>query len=153
MIQRIQTLFLLLAVAALVGALFCPWGTFFGSDGSAYCFGAFAVSQQVGSGMNPISFWALGALLCISALVTLVCIFLFRNRLLQIRLSVFNMLLLTGFYLVYIIFLFVVKSRLEADFGFNTGMALPFVALVFDFLAIRAIFKDEKKVRAYQRIR
>ncbi|MBO7324828.1 MAG: DUF4293 family protein, partial [Bacteroidales bacterium] len=39
------------------------------------------------------------------------------------------------------------------SFGLNFGFALPLVGMILDFLAMNAILKDEKKVRAYQRIR
>ena len=153
MIQRIQTLYLLLAAAALALALQLPWGTFFAPDGSAYVYKAFAVEQQVGEGALSISFWALGVVLCLAGLLSLATVFFFKKRLLQARFCIFGELILIGYYLVYVLFMFLTKSRLEARFGLGYGTALPFVAMVLIYLALRAILKDEQKARAYERIR
>ncbi|MBQ9202311.1 MAG: DUF4293 domain-containing protein [Bacteroidales bacterium] len=153
MIQRIQTLYLLLAAAAMAAALFLPWGAFFGADGTVYSYEAFSVARRVGEGSAGISFWALGAILSVCALSSLVAVFFFHKRLTQVRFCVFNMLALIGFYLAYLVFLWVTIRRLDASFGLNFGISLPFVALIFEFLAMNAILNDEKKVRAYERIR
>ena len=80
-------------------------------------------------------------------------IFLFRNRILQIRMTIFNSLLLVGYYLAFVAFLFVFRSRLDASFHLSWGLCLPFVSLVLNYLAIRAIGKDEVLVRAADRLR
>lgn len=153
MIQRIQTLFLLLAIAAMAAALYLPWGTFFSAEGTVYSYEAFSVAQRVGEGNASISFWGLGAILAVCIASSLVAVFFYRKRLTQVRFCVFNLLALIGFYLAYLIFLWVTVRRLDASFGLNFGISLPFVALILEFLAMNAILNDEKKVRAYERIR
>lgn len=151
MIQRIQTLYLLMVVASLVTAIFMPWGSFFTSE-AVYSYEAFAVKTAVGQA-ESISFWALGVILAVCALSAFVAIFFFKKRLTQVRFCIFNLIALIGFYIVFLIALFVTKAQLDATFGLNFGFALPLVGLIFDFLAMNAILNDEKKVRAYQRIR
>ncbi len=153
MIQRIQTLYLLLAVAALAGAVFNPWGTFFTNEGGAFSFDAFAVTQQVGEAQQNIHFWALGAVLCVCAALLLVAVFCFKKRILQARFCVFSLVALMGFYLGYLIFMLITKAQLQASFRLNFGTSLPLVAMILDMMAVRAILADEKKVRAYDRIR
>ncbi|MBO5664260.1 MAG: DUF4293 family protein, partial [Bacteroidales bacterium] len=82
-----------------------------------------------------------------------VSIFYFKQRLTQVRFCIFNLIALIGFYIVFVIALFITKAQLQASFGLNFGFALPLVGMILDFLAMNAILKDEKKVRAYQRIR
>ena len=151
MIQRIQTLYLLLCSVALGAALRMPWGSFFTQD-AVYSYGAFAVKTTVGKG-DTIGFWALGVILAVCALSAFVSIFFFKKRFTQVRFCVFNLVALLGFYVAFLVMLFTTKSRLDADFGLHFGCALPLVALILDFLAMNAILKDERKVRAYQRIR
>lgn len=152
MIQRIQSLYLLLVAALLVCALRCPWGSFFANDAS-FTYEAFAVTQSVGTEMATIPFWALGVLLCVCAVVALVTIFCFKNRVLQTRLCIFNMLALLGFYVVFFVFMLLTKSKLSAEFGFQYGISFPLISMILLYLSIRSIIKDEKKVRAYERIR
>ncbi len=151
MIQRIQTVYLLMVVASLVAAIFMPWGSFFTSE-SVYSYEAFAVKAAVGPA-DSIAFWALGVILAVCALSAFLAIFFFKKRFTQVRFCIFNLIALIGFYIVFVIALFVTKARLQATFGLHFGFALPIVGLIFDFLAMNAILNDEKKVRAYQRIR
>ncbi|MBQ2447497.1 MAG: DUF4293 domain-containing protein [Bacteroidales bacterium] len=151
MIQRIQTLYLLMLVASLVAAIFMPWGNFFTAD-AVYSYEAFAVKSTVGRA-DSIAFWALGVILAVCALSAFVSIFYFKQRLTQVRFCIFNLIALIGFYIVFVIALFITKAQLQASFGLNFGFALPLVGMILDFLAMNAILKDEKKVRAYQRIR
>lgn len=151
MIQRIQTLYLLMLVASLVAAIFMPWGNFFTAD-AVYSYETFAVKSTVGQA-DSIAFWALGVILAVCALSAFVSIFYFKQRLTQVRFCIFNLIALIGFYIVFVIALFITKAQLQASFGLNFGFALPLVGMILDFLAMNAILKDEKKVRAYQRIR
>lgn len=151
MIQRIQTLYLLMVVASLVTAIFMPWGNFFTAD-AVYSYEAFAVKSTIGQ-TDSIAFWALGVILAVCALSALLAIFFFKKRFTQVRFCIFNLIALIGFYIVFVIALFVTKAQLQATFGLSFGFALPLIAMIFDFLAMNAILNDEKKVRAYQRIR
>lgn len=153
MIQRIQSLYLLTASILLALALFMPWISFFGQEGELYQLKAFQVEQILGQGARAFSFWALGALLMIAATLSFVGIFLFKNRPLQSRLCIFNAILLIGFYLVFLIFMLYARKSLDASLGLNFGLALPLIALILNFMALRAINKDEALVQSYHRLR
>ena len=99
----------------------------------------------------------LGILLALAAALPLVTIFLYRRRLLQIRLCVAEMVLLAGAVVMEGVYYFL-SGRLFAGMAFHTqgfrpAIALPLVALLFAFLAARAIFHDELLVRSADRIR
>ncbi|MFA5470286.1 MAG: DUF4293 domain-containing protein [Bacteroidales bacterium] len=153
MIQRIQSLYLLTASILLALALFMPWISFFGQEGELYQLKAFQVEQILGQGAQAFSFWALGALLIIAAALSFVGIFLFKNRPLQSRFCIFNAILLIGFYLVFLIFMLYARKSLDASLGLNFGLALPLIALILNFMALRAINKDEALVQSYHRLR
>ena len=53
------------------------------------------------------STWGIFGILMLSALVAFATIFLYKNRMLQIRMSIFNSLLLVGYYIAFIAFYFV----------------------------------------------
>ena len=63
------------------------------------------------------------------------------------------MLIMTGYYIVFLLFVLMAKSNTEASFQFSFGLCLPLIAMILNYLAIRAIRKDEDKVRAADRIR
>ncbi len=73
---------------------------------------------------------------------------------LQIRMSIFNIVLLIGYYATFVAFIIAYNGRLE-EFSFQLRFAscLPFVAIVLSYLALRAIGKDEVMVRAADRLR
>ena len=150
MIQRIQSVYLLLVAILLVVALCIPVGSYLCPNG--YEAGSTNLGVRMEDG-SLLSSWGMFAILLLSAIVALGTIFLFRNRILQIRMTIFNSLLLVGYYLAFVAFLFVFRSRLDASFHLSWGLCLPFVSLVLNYLAIRAIGKDEVLVRAADRLR
>lgn len=70
---------------------------------------------------------------------------------LQIRLTLFNIILAIGYYVTLVTFVFMLKG--ESTFVPSWMVCLPFVGIVLDWLAIRAIGKDEMLVKAYERLR
>ena len=141
MIQRIQTLWLLLATAAAGSMFFLP---VYGVKMQDSTFKNFIVSAS----------YPLFILVIALALLPLLTIFLFKKRSLQMKLTWLGILLaiLTAF-IVYL------KA---GDFAahFNAGSssykiaaAMPVVTMVFLFLAFRKIRSDEKMVRSVDRLR
>ena len=124
MLQRIQTVYLLIIVALTVATLFLP----------------LAVLQQ--------------ALTAIIAIIALVTIFLYKKRILQIRLCVFNALLILGFYGFFAFLIYSLKGDMEgASVSVKIALSFPLVNLILDYLAIRNIGADEALVRSLDRLR
>ena len=92
MIQRIQTIYLLLVTALLITSMCLPVGSFIGADAAMYTFKPLGVEQN---GMF-YSTWGVFGILLLSAIIAFATIFLFKNRMLQIRMSIFNSILLIG---------------------------------------------------------
>ena len=81
-------------------------------------------------------------------------IFLFRNRMLQIRMTIFSSILLIGYYIAFCVFMFILKGDLDAmTFQLGWALCLPVVAIILNYLAFRAIYKDEVMVKAADRLR
>ena len=155
MIQRIQTLYLLLAAVLMSLTLFLPLATIL--DGSnEIVVKAFSVSGlQDAAGALPIY---LGLLLALTTALLLTIIFLFKRRMLQIRLCVSAIVLLVGstaFIGLYCYRLCDLLASLEGDKVFTLGFAslMPVVAIIPVVLAIRGIARDEALVRSLDRIR
>ncbi len=150
MIQRIQSVYLLIVTALLVVAICIPVGSFTNADGSLSEFSNLGVSLQNGFDSSA---WGMFAILLLSAIIAFATIFLFRNRMLQIRMTVFNSILLIGYYLTFLAFMFILQGRLDASFHLSWGICLPLISIILNYLAIRAIGKDEVLVKAADRLR
>lgn len=144
MIQRIQSLFLLLASGAFWTEFALPFAT---SD---------AASPGVLSDMvyNIHDSPVLLALTVIGGLATLGAIFLFNNRPLQKRLSYLGVVM--AILLPLVAFLLIYNERTGDALGaINDGLGIypPILALIFAILAGRAIGKDDKLVKSMDRLR
>ena len=152
MIQRIQTLYLLLASAFMSLTLFMPIATFV-VDGQTYELTAFSLTCGE---MSQSTIW-LGIILAIATALPLITIFLFKKRTLQIRLCAVELMLLVGSAIFMAIYYFLSNrmfSQLEfSAHGFHIAIIFPLIALVLDYLAMRAIFRDEMLVKSLDRIR
>lgn len=150
MIQRIQSVYLLLVVGLLALAICLPLGYFLDANALPYKFTAFGVAV----GDVTHASWGLFCLLLLAAIVAFATIFLYRNRILQIRMTIFNSLLLIGFYIAFLVFMFAFQSKLDMmAFRVSWSLPLPLIAIILNYLAIRAIGRDEVLVKAADRLR
>ncbi|MDR0334202.1 MAG: DUF4293 domain-containing protein [Dysgonamonadaceae bacterium] len=152
MLQRIQTLYLLIASVAMLLASVTPLAKFLVS-------GEQVIFEAMGVYLNNSltdSTWALMTIGAITSVLALLTVFLYKGRLLQIRLTILNVLLMIGFYL-YAGFLFykmTTSSQLEnANISVAIGTFMPLVAIITSIFAIRRIYADEALVRSLSRLR
>ena len=155
MIQRIQTIYLLLAAVLMSLTLFLPLATIWcGAD--EVVVKAFGISGTLGF-EAPLPVY-LSIVLSVATLLPLVIVFLFKKRLAQIRLCVSAIVLLLGSAVMIALYcyrLYTLLSAMMQDGHFTLGFAsiMPVVAIIFVALAIRGIAKDEALVRSLDRIR
>ena len=152
MIQRIQSVYLLVVTMLLIMAMTMPVGQFIAADGvTAYTFKPLGVALGEG---NSISTWGMFVILLLNAIIAFATIFLFRNRMLQVRMTIFNIVLLLGYYFVFGAFLYFIKGDLaNTTFQLGWALCLPAICIILNYLAFRAIFRDEVMVRAADRLR
>lgn len=146
MIQRIQSIYLLLASAAAFSMLkFHIWQAKF---------------KLVG--VNALKFsilkeWPLLILTILIGCLIFYAIFLYKKRILQISIILLNILLTV--LLLYGIYHYTTAG---GDSGFATklvnvnlgwGAAMPFLIIIFCFLTIRNILKDKKRTRSMDQLR
>ena len=152
MIQRIQSIYLLLVTALLIIALCLPVGSFIGANGVVA-----GVFKPLGLAMLDGSFqstWGMFGILLLSAVISFCTIFLYRNRMLQVRMTIFSGILLIGYYVVSGIFIFMLKKNLgELSFQLGWALCLPAISIVLDYLAFRAIYGEEMRGKAADRLR
>lgn len=147
MIQRIQTVYILLA-GVLTATLFKLKLAELTANNELMDFfakGIYNGETEVFNGLPLLIFVG------IITLLHLVAIFLFKKRILQIRILVFSIILLLGLFGMF--FYFTYSGFDGAKVAFKIPVAFPLVALILDWLAIRAIGKDEALIRSLNRIR
>lgn len=155
MIQRIQTLFLLLALAGYVLLFFFPIASFFSE--MAYYKLYVTEIRNMGIDENQFSrYMILPMLIVLSLIIVLVVVSIlrYRNRLYQIRLNKIS-ILLTVFLIAGIFYFYPnrIENRIGAGADFEIGAYFPLASLLFLILANRFILKDEKLIRSIDRIR
>ncbi|MBR4380195.1 MAG: DUF4293 domain-containing protein [Bacteroidaceae bacterium] len=151
MIQRIQSVYWLVITALLVVTMLSPLG-FFTEAGGAFD----SVLKPLGISLADGGYestWGLFAILLLNAVVAFATIFLYKNRMLQVRMSVFSTLLQIGFYVAAGVFIYMLKDDLQASFRPGWALALPFICIILNYLAFRATYADEVMVRASERLR
>lgn len=147
MIQRIQTLYILFA-AILTALLLKLNFAELAVNGELYIFNAKGISSGEQTLFNGLPLYLFSWFI---SLLHLGAVFLYKRRILQIRLLVFTIILLLG--LLGVIFYFLYAAFPGADVAFKVPMTFPVIAVILDYLAIRAIGKDEALIRSLNRIR
>ncbi|WP_373705184.1 DUF4293 domain-containing protein [Porphyromonas loveana] len=150
--QRIQTIWLLLAGVAMTLMLFKPYGLLIGVGGEGYLMDVMGVHAS-STGELLKSTWGLFILDAIIVFVSFGIIFLYKRRILQMRLCVFNILVLIGFLIYLAVQVWQISSAEDMTFGLRVWLSMPVVAIILHYLAIRAIGADEAMVRAAERLR
>lgn len=155
MIQRIQTIYLLLVV--ILGCIQCFYPVAGFIDQTTlhlYDVEFSGVYQQtVETAESSMSVWGLSVISAVIPAIALATVFLYRKRIVQARFCVFNIILMVGYYAMLFLYLWLGKEKLQADWFLNITSAFPLVNIVLTFMAIRNILKDEALVRAADRIR
>lgn len=152
MLQRIQTVYLLIITALMAAVLFLPLAAMQTAD-AVYSFDATGLSTVAVQPELVYPTWALFVLTAIIIVLALLTIFLYKNRILQIRLSVFNTILMVCFYGLFAFFVWTVKSEMPAELSVKIALSFPLISLILNYLAIRSIGADEVLVRSLDRLR
>lgn len=155
MIQRIQTFHLMVVTIIMATACFIPIASFV-AGGNECMLKAFRIYSS-GSGETLLSTPMMGILYTISTILPFSVIFMYRKRMLQVRLCIVEIVLLLGC-IGYAIAYFHLMSETAEEFSvyassIRIGSIVPAVAIILVILAIRGILKDELLVRSLNRIR
>ncbi|MDR3047702.1 MAG: DUF4293 domain-containing protein [Bacteroidales bacterium] len=158
MIQRIQSVYLLIAAIACIFLLFIPIGTFDTEQGR-FVFKAFFIKDITAESGIVMTTFYIGILLAINAIFSIIAIFYYKNRAKQVRFAYINMFI---FLITIALMLFVYPDYLIPNkFGIAKGAIdynywiLLFMILTAGglFFANKAIKKDEKMIKAADRLR
>jgi hypothetical protein len=142
MIQRIQSLLLLFVAVSGVLLFFLPLFSFSMTNNENGVMTEFMVTDNI----------VLASITILITIIAMITIFLYSNRPLQIKLCGLKMLLLT----ILVVAIFYVEGKLnegDVNVKYNSGIYLILGDLVFLWISIRLIKKDEDLVRSADRLR
>lgn len=157
MIQRKQTLFLLLAALLALSTWLFPIANY-QSPGETYSLMTYGLYTTDGVKVPdvdaPVPF---SIILTVLAAALIFSIFLYSNRKRQVRFVRGTYLLL----LAVIAFMFITDNSVQAYLGTSTqvdhqyhlSFVMPLIAMILTFMADRGIQADEKLVRSMDRLR
>jgi|WetSurMetagenome_2_1015567.scaffolds.fasta_scaffold455045_1 hypothetical protein len=152
MLQRIQTLFLLIACLVVGLLFFLPLGEIAVGD-KIFSFTIIGVRDPQ-NGKSLINAWYLLTILFDIIIIQVMTIFFYKKRLLQVKLAICNLVLMAA---LNIVSWFCIKGSIgvlgNGIYSLKISLILPFIAIILNYLAIRAIKKDEELVRSVDRIR
>ncbi len=153
MIQRIQTLFLLFAAAFQLSMLFFPIVVYSLKSNEMLILSASGFKTDVILNDKLFSTTINSIFICVIAFLIFANIFLFKNRSLQMKICIFNSVLLIVFQLFIFWFAWDAGQNLEATTNYRLTIVFPVVSAILTILAYRSINNDEKLIRSIDRIR
>ncbi len=153
MIQRIQTVYLLLASIAYSLLFYFPINEMlFGNR--VLVLNIWGLYEQNGDNLEQIAeAYPILILSILSVILPFLIIFLFKNRKLQMRLTLNASIISLGLMGLNLYYLYQVATTNETQIGFSVGLVLPLVAFILQILAFRAIRKDDLLIKSIDRIR
>ena len=148
MIQRKQTVFLILALVLTIVCLCMPLGHItpkgMGED-------LVVTNLGIAQALNYTG-WPLMALLLITCPLNIFAIFAYSKRKMQMKLCTTCVVVCTLWYAYYLVSLMNTYTMLGA-FRMNWTLCLPLVAIILYLMAHHAIKKDDDLVRSADRLR
>lgn len=156
MIQRIQSVYLLIAAISMALLFAFPVAWYYGTSNTIEFF-TYRIIDHI-PGNEPLFstafFIPLMLLMFVNMLLPLFIIFDYKRLMRQISFIRLNIFLLMV--MIALIFFFYSNQlskllAVEADFSF--GVFLPLIAMVFSFMAMRAVQLDLKLLRSVDRLR
>lgn len=148
MIQRIQSVYMLMAAILGVICLCLPVGRLTMADGLGTLTN---LKLTLSTGETSNGPWALFAILLFSTALNFITIFAYRNRTWQMRTLVVAILFMIGYYAFFAFYVWVTSNGLE--FRPTLMASFPLIMIVLDYLAFRRVLKDEMLVRSLDRLR
>lgn len=155
MIQRIQSLYLLMTSLLSILFLSGSFLTFLNSSGTEITmnFNGIRESSVAGNPQMIRNLIPLSVIILIICILSFIAIFLFKKRKIQLKLTVSVILLAILFIGLMSFYAFWTTGKYQAKLVPGFKMFIPLLMLVFGILAYRGIRKDENLVKSYDRLR
>ena len=153
MIQRIQTLYLFIVFVLMLLLFFFPLAEILSGEGQLYTFRFDGLYYE---GHETVYIQTVPPIILLSVIVAInfISIFLYKHRITQMRISFINLILMLGYAGLVYFYVRDFSNTLDAEVvTYKLFDAFPFISVIFTYLAIRAIGKDEALIRSIDRIR
>lgn len=155
MIQRIQSIYLLLSAVAAALMFAFPLAKFYGDSNFAlYLYRIEFFDPSPTMQLSPYFLLPLMALVIFVIIMSVLALFSFKNRKRQMnitRIAMALVLILMGAYFFGYVGLLEKNAGNPADYGFASFM--PAISFLFLLLASRGIQKDENLIKSMDRLR
>lgn len=161
MIQRVQSIFLLIAIIIPIVLIFLPLG-YLTTDAAQYVYNSISLKENIPDGASVIRLYYLAFCLFLTSVLAGVALFSYKNRVKQMQIVSFTMIvfLITLMLILWIcpdiIFKKFFGARME-DFTFIFNTVPLIIMIIIEavclFMANRFIKKDEELVRSADRLR
>lgn len=151
MIQRIQSVFLL-AVAVLSGLLMA--GDLIVLDngtGTLFSVGFTGLGEVGGKLLQRL--WPLSAIIALVPALALAAIFLYKKRGLQMRVTMFILLLSIGTLILGAFYIYMFDRKVDVSLIWKVKALFPLLSAILAWLAYRKILQDDLLVKSYDRLR
>ncbi|MCD6332279.1 MAG: DUF4293 domain-containing protein [Bacteroidales bacterium] len=152
MIQRTQTIYLFLAFISALLIFFFPLLSFTQPDGHMWTLldNGILTDTQKDPELRTVS---LQILIGLVTLLPLISIFLYRKRHIQMRLTIYCMILLIGLLGMLALYGWKLSISLDATVHIRFITIMPLIAFIFNLLAFRGIRRDDLLIKGLNRIR
>ena len=151
MIQRIQSVYLLLITVLMMLPLFVPIAQIVLPGVPLHDFYVYGVVQE--GGEVVAYYWLLLLAVALGIGIPFVTIFLYRKRGLQLRLCLVEIILCIVTFLLMWYDVSRFGKTLEGGVLYKFSFILPLICVILGYLAARGIIKDINLIKSYDRIR
>jgi hypothetical protein len=156
MIQRVQSIYLLLITVLMSFMLMRPYAELTITNDQTLIFQCHAVNIYTGDHVTGVyqTTTPVIALVLIIGLLSFGNIFFYNRRIVQMRICMVNMVLLLSLLIIILIYYNAAKMSLITNYAsFRIPAIFPLMSIVFNIMAYRLIHRDELLVNSYNRIR
>ena len=142
----LHQVWLALICVLMFAGLLLPIGQFVNVEGASAELTNFRLNFIEGDSSGAL--WALGTIMIVTLCVGVFELLLsgFRNFVLQKRLLVFMMLFTAGYYILFVIYVLLLKG--DATFGPRPAAAFPLICLILEYMSISGVSKAEAAIIA-----
>jgi hypothetical protein len=154
MIQRIQSIFLLIATVLSAIMLFTPVSHIQSTTGETFTYFSYGFRNNDNTGNLISSALPVFILLSVITLMTILIIFLYKKRTLQMTLCKLTILLVVLFVgLICFNYIMIQKNHGSLSPSIFIIIIIPVLEILALIFALRGIHKDELIVKSYDRLR
>ena len=155
MIQRAQSIYLLSVTILMVFLIVLPIAEVVIGGGEILVYYNYGIKRYVAENSEIIVYTVpVTIITCVIGIISFINIFLYTNRNMQMRICLYNILLLAGLMVLIYFYFVVIKKRLNvSSHTFKLSIVFPIISLILTLMALRGIRKDEALVKSYERLR